>query len=185
MIVTVPHPVLTTAAKPVGKIDKKILGIVAVMKKDLTAQDNPKGVGLAAPQIGVPLQIFITKPDEKSPITVYFNPKVLRASKKIGEIIRATKDASLKREKRLEGCLSIPNIWGKLKRPTTVTLSYMDIDGKNHEEEFTGFLSTLVQHETDHINGILFTRRILEQKGQLFRIEEDEKGEEKLVPVEI
>ncbi|MBI2616539.1 peptide deformylase [Candidatus Gottesmanbacteria bacterium] len=185
MIVTVPNPVLTTPAKPVTSIDRKTIGIVEQMKKELESQDNPRGVGLAAPQIGVSLQIFLTKPTESSPIEVYFNPKIVWTSLSKSEIIRKGEGKSLRKEKRLEGCLSIPNIWGQLKRPIKVRLSYMDIEGIGREKEFEGFLATLIQHETDHLAGILFTRRILEQNGKLFRIEEDEKGEEKLVPVEL
>jgi len=186
MIVTVPHPVLTTPAKPVGKIDKKIRKIIAQMKNDLTNKENPKGVGLAAPQIGVSLRIFIMKPTDSSPISVFINPEIISQSKELGEIERPKNGKiGIRREKKLEGCLSIPNVWGYLMRPKTVTLRYLDEKGQRQEKEFSGFEATIVAHETDHINGILFTQRVLEQKQKLYRIEEDEKGEEKLVDIEI
>lgn len=186
MIVTVPNKVLNSPAKPVGKIDKKIRQIIAGMKKDLIHKRNPKGVGLAAPQVGIALAIFITKPTETSPIRVFINPQIMDKSKDLGEIERPKEGKiSLRREKKLEGCLSIPNVWGYLKRSKKVKLRFKNEEGKPRQEEFSGFEATIIQHETDHINGILFTQRVLEQKQKLYRIEEDEKGEEKLVDIEI
>ncbi len=186
MIVTVPNKVLITPAKTVNKIDKKIMQIVAQMKKDLLNKISPKGVGLAATQIGISLRIFITRPTENSPIDVYINPEITKVSREIGEIVRPDEGKpSLRREKKLEGCLSIPNVWGYLKRPKKVKLRYMDLSGKTQEKEFSGFMATIVQHETDHLNGILFTQRVLEQKEKLYEIEEDEKGEEKLAEIKI
>ncbi|MBI4991225.1 peptide deformylase [Candidatus Gottesmanbacteria bacterium] len=186
MIVSVPNLVLTTPAKKVKRVDKKILSIIREMKKILLQTANPKGVGLASPQIGIPLAIFITRPKENSNIDVFINPKITWQSSQVSEIIREEDGKpSLRKEKKLEGCLSIPNIWGHLKRPTKVKLRYMDIQGKIQEKEFEGFMATIVQHETDHLNGTLFTQRVLQQKEKLYRIEEDEKGEEKLVEIEI
>lgn len=185
MIITVPNNVLFTPAKKVGKIDKKVRQIISQMENDLVHKENPKGVGLAAPQIGISLRIFITKPYENSPVQVYLNPEIILKSADIAPIERpeGTKP-SLKREKKLEGCLSIPNIWGYLKRHKKVKLRYMDMSGKTLEKEFTGFEATIIQHETDHLNGILFTQRVLEQKQKLFTIEE-KKGNEKLVEIEL
>lgn len=186
MIITVPNKILTTPAKTVGKIDKKIRQIIVQMKNDLVHKKNPKGVGLAAPQIGIPLQIFITKPQENSPVDVFLNPEILYKSPDTAPIERPeTGKPSIRRERKLEGCLSIPNVWGYLKRHKKVKLRYMDENGKIQEKEFEGFQATIIQHETDHVNGILFTQRVLEQKQKLFTIEENEKGEEKLVEIEI
>ncbi len=186
MITTVPNPVLTKPAKKIGKIDKKVLSIVNEMKKTLIETDNPKGVGLAAPQIGIPLAIFITRPKENSTPDVFINPEIIWVSSQLSEIIREENGKpSLRKEKKLEGCLSIPAVWGYLKRPAKVRLRYMDMEGKQQVQEFEGFMATIVQHETDHLNGILFTQRVLEQKQKLYKIEENEKGEEKLVEIEI
>lgn len=156
------------------------------MKHDLVYKKNPKGVGLAAPQIGIPLQIFITKPTETSPIEVFINPEIIYKSPDTAPIERpATGKPSIRRERKLEGCLSIPNVWGYLKRHKKVKLRYLDENEKWQEREFSGFEATIIQHETDHINGILFTQRVLEQKQKLFTIEENDKGEEKLVKIEI
>mgnify|MGYP001615492683 FL=1 len=193
MIITVPNKVLTTPAKPVEKIDKKIKQIIQQMKDDLIYKENPKGVGLAAPQIGIPLRIFIIKPAETSPVEVFINPQISWRSKDLAEIERPNDSKpSLRKERpalpagrKLEGCLSIPNVWGYLKRPKKVKLSYLDENGTHQEKEFESFKATIVQHETDHINGILFTQRVLEQKQKLYRIEEDDDGEEELVEIEL
>lgn len=186
MIVSVPNPVLTTPTQKIKKIDKKVLQVVSQMKKMLLKTDNPKGVGLAATQIGIPLRIFITRPTATTPIEVFLNPEITWRSKEVGEIVRPQKGKlTIRQEKKLEGCLSIPNVWGYLKRNKKVRLRFMDINGVLQEKEFDGFMATIIQHETDHLDGILFTRLVLEQKEKLFRIEEDEKGEEKLVEIEI
>jgi peptide deformylase len=185
MIVTAPNPVLTKAAKRVEKIDRKILDLVAFMKKTLIHTNNPKGVGLAAPQIGISLQIFITRPKDTSPIETYLNPEIIWKSADVAEIQRDSESKSKAKEKKLEGCLSIPNVWGYLKRPSKVRLRYMDIKGQIQEKEFSGFEATIIQHETDHLNGILYTMRVLEQKQKLYEIETDDKGEEELVEIKI
>lgn len=193
MIVTVPNEVLTTPAKRVLKIDKKVKDVVKKLKTTLINTQNPKGVGLAASQIGISLQIFITRPTEKSLIDVFINPEITWRSERLAEIVRPDEGKpSLRKERtclpagrKLEGCLSIPNIWGYLKRPDKVRLRFLDINGKVEEKEFSGFLATIVQHETDHLNGILFTKRVLEQSEKFYRIEEDKDGNEKLVEVEI
>lgn len=101
MIVTIPNPVLVSPTKPVDKIDKKILQIIEKMKRALLSADKPKGVGLAAPQIGVSLRIFITKPHPDSPIEVFINPQILQKSETLGEIERGkTNKPSLKHEKK-------------------------------------------------------------------------------------
>lgn len=186
MIVTVPNSVLTTPAKEVKTVDKKVKQTIAQMQKVLVATRNPKGVGLAAPQIGASLRIFITRPKEISLIRVFLNPEIIWSSPKLAEIKRENiAEKTLRKEKKLEGCLSIPEIWGYLKRPAKVKLKYMDVQGKWHEEDFEGFMASIVQHETDHLNGILFTQRVLGQSSKLYRIEKNEKGEEELVEVEI
>lgn len=193
MIITVPNPVLTTPAKPVGKIDKKIKQIIQRMKDDLINKKTPTGVGLAATQIGVSLRLFITKPTQTSPVDVFINPQITWSSADLAEIDRPgdTKPIlrkvrpSLPASRKLEGCLSIPDVWGYLKRPGKVKLKYTDINGQPQEKEFSGFIATIIQHETDHINGILFTQRVLEQEQKFYRIEEDDNGEEELVEIEL
>lgn len=176
-IVTVPHIVLTEPAKTVTVFDNKVKNLVRDMKQTLLATKNPKGVGLAAPQIGEPYRVFVTRPTEKSDLRVFLNPEIEQQE---GET-----DGVPERENKLEGCLSIPAIWGRVKRAQTLTLRYQDEQGKPRKEKFTGFLATIIQHETDHVNGILFTRRVLEQKGKLYQAATDADGKETLEEITI
>lgn len=175
-IVTAPHPVLTTPSQTVTSFDKKLASLIQDMKRTLLATRNPKGVGLAAPQIGAGWRVFITRPKESGDIRVFINPEIITYSPDLVEGVP-------EREKKLEGCLSIPKLWGKVKRSQTLTLRYQDETGASHEEEFKGFVATIIQHETDHTNGILFTQRILEQKGKFYKIDYDSEGKEILTEV--
>jgi len=175
-IVHIPKPVLSTPAKRITSFDKKLEGIVADMKKTLLSARNPKGVGLAAPQVGLGLQIFITHASPKDPIRVFINPTITH---------KESIDKAGKKEEHLEGCLSIPNIWGEVHRATTVTIEYQDETGTKHNETISGFLATIIQHECDHINGVLFTQRVLEQKNKLYQNAKDEQGKEILEEISI
>lgn len=172
-LVHVPNEVLTTPAKTVVSFDKKLAKLVQDLRETLAATRNPKGVGLAAVQIGEPWRVFVTRPKESDPIGVFINPEIITQSD-------IQTHGVPERDNKLEGCLSIPRVWGHVTRSQSLTLKYQDIEGKIHKEPFTGFMATIIQHETDHINGILFTHRVLEQKGKLYQPVKDDKGEEAL-----
>jgi len=143
------------------------------MEEVLTAQTNPQGVGLAAPQIGIGLSFFIMKPTAKAKITTFINPKILQIEEKKSFTTRVRKDAKGKKKKnQLEGCLSIPRIWAPVKRSKKLLLEYQTVDSEKKREWFIGFKAVIIQHEVDHLNGILFTQRALEQKGQLYEEKE-------------
>ncbi len=181
-IVKVPNAVLTTPAKSIDKIDKKILELIEEMKKTLLATKDPIGVGLAAPQVGSPIQIFIVKPWPRSPFTVFINPEI------VWESTDKTEKGVPERKNKFEGCLSIPNIWGVVHRAKEIKLQYLTPETYNLKpttRAFAGFLATIIQHEVDHLNGILFTQRVLEQKEKLFKIVKDEKGKDVFEPLEI
>ena len=177
-IVRVPNKVLTNQAQTVTIFDKRLGKLVAEMKATLLFTNNPKGVGLAASQVGEFWRVFLTKPREDAPVRVFVNPIIITRSDD-------QTDGVPERENKLEGCLSIPKIWGKVKRAKTLTLRYQDEQGKLHEEKFSGFLATIIQHETDHTNGILFTQRVLEQKGKVYQTGKDEEGKEVLEEITI
>lgn len=177
-IVTVPNTVLSSPAKSIPVFDKKLKILIRNMSEALLATSNPKGVGLAAPQIGEGVRVFLTKPNDKIGIRVFINPEIITKSEE-------TTDGVPERSNKLEGCLSIPNVWGKVKRTTKLTLRYQDETGALHEEEFSGFLATIIQHETDHVNGILFTQRVLEQKGKLYQTTTDDDGKEVLDEIKL
>ncbi|MBF8249755.1 MAG: peptide deformylase, peptide deformylase [Candidatus Levybacteria bacterium] len=183
-IVTAPNPALSNIAKPVLRIDVSVVKIVEEMKKTLAATTDPKGVGLAAPQIGKSLRIFIAKPTDESKILVFINPEIIERSSKV-DYVKRPKKAGKKSSKKLEGCLSLPNIWGPVLRASSLTLSYLDEQGKHHEQKFADFLATIVQHEMDHLDGVLFPKRVLEQKGILYKSSKNAKGEDEFEKIEI
>lgn len=188
-IVHVPNQVLTTPAKPVTKFDGDLTKLVQEMKETLLATVNPKGVGLAATQVGVGLRIFLTRPTERSRIRVFINPEIVKKSDDLTDGIPERKNPPSRKASegrgKLEGCLSIPTIWGNVKRSSALTLRYQDESGQVRQEEFTGFLATIIQHETDHLNGILYTQRVLEQKEKLYQAVKDEEGKEVLEEIKL
>lgn len=172
-IVHAPAPVLTKGVRQVKKIDKKLRELVYDMEETLIAQTDPQGVGLAAPQIDVDLAIFIIKPTLKSETLVFINPKILE-TKVAGPAPASSTKKDDEEDVKLEGCLSIPKIWGPVTRNAKVLLEYQDLTGEKRTEWFGGFKAVIIQHETDHLNGILFTERVLEQKNKLY---EEKNGE--------
>lgn len=187
-IIKAPNPVLSQKAKRIVKVDKAVSRLIAEMIEAMEAASDPIGVGLAAPQVGKSLQLFIAKPSKKSKILVFINPKIVKKEKKLSKTTRlqtpkrsdgGQESASGGEEhKKLEGCLSLLNIWGGVERFDSIWVSYLDGAGKKHNRRFNGFLATILQHEIDHLDGILFPKRVLEQKGTLYKSEKDEKGED-------
>ena len=173
-IVQAPEPVLSQKAAPVGEIDRSIKILLKDMEKTLKNASDPEGVGLAAPQVGKSLQIFIIREEPDADLKIYINPKIER----FFENPKADKSKKKKeRSVQLEGCLSLKDIWGVVDRHWGVELSYLDENGEKHTKEFTGFLATIVQHEYDHLQGELFTKRVIEQKNPLYNSVKNKKGE--------
>lgn len=168
-IVKAPNPILSQKTKLIVKVDKAVSKLIAEMIESMESVTDPIGVGLAASQVGKSLQLFIAKPSQKSKILVFINPRIVKKIKK-------EKNPKKEEHKKLEGCLSLLNIWGEVERFDSVWISYLDENGKKHHRKFDGFLATILQHEIDHLNGILFPKRVLEQKGTLYKSEKDEKG---------
>jgi peptide deformylase len=141
-ILVIPDKRLREVSKPVTQITDEVRALVEDMYE--TMYDAP-GIGLAAIQIGVPLRVVTTdcspRDDEAQPLTL-INPEILELS---GEDVPYE-----------EGCLSIPDYYEEVVRPQNARVRYMDIEGKTHEIEATGLLSTCIQHEVDHLDGKLF-----------------------------
>ncbi len=173
-IVQAPHSALSSKAKPIGKIDKAVTKFIKEMKDTLDAATDPIGVGLAAPQVGKSLSIFVIKPSPKAKLQTFINPKITGIEDDQNEKIKLKKH----QPKKLEGCLSLKDIWGEVERARAIELEYLDETGKKHHKKFTGFIATIIQHEVDHLNGVLFPKRVLEQKGTLYESKKDEKGED-------
>jgi len=190
-IVTAPNKILLETAKPVSRFDKKLKHTADEMEKTLRATVDPIGVGLAAPQVGLSLRIFQMKPTEKSSVTTYVNPVIEKVSDEEGvpEFTNSKKVEEKKpkesKNKLLEGCLSIPNIWGNVTRKKEVTMSWQDLEGNKFKQTFTGFPAIIIQHELDHLNGVLFTKHVMEQGEQLYKSHKDEKGEDVFEEVNI
>ena len=163
-ILTVKDPVLRLKSKDIKSFDKKIFTLIKDLKETLAIQKDPIGVGLAAPQIGKNLRIFAIKP--KNNIKIIVNPKVASVSKHYKD----TQEALEEDHKLMEGCLSLPNLYGPLKRPDSVKINYLDESGEKKTSLFEGFEAQIIQHEIDHLNGVLFIDRLLEQKKPLYEL---------------
>lgn len=161
-------PRLRETSKPVKKIDKKIFSLIAELKETLVAQKEPEGVGLAAPQLGKKLRIFVISHKDK--IRTFINPEIIAASKDRNQ---SEKRSRTEEKSIMEGCLSLPNYYGSIKRSPTIKVKYLNTKGKKVSQTFQGLPAQIVQHEIDHLNGILFIDRLLEQKKSLYELEGD------------
>jgi len=141
-IIKLPDPRLRLVSKPVKHIDGEIRKLVADMFETMYAAP---GIGLAAIQVGIPQRVvtldLAKKDDPKNP-QVVINPEIVWNSEELGIYE--------------EGCLSIPEIYEEVERPARVKVRYTDLDGTPHEVEVDGLLATCLQHEIDHLNGVLF-----------------------------
>lgn len=170
-IVGTKDPILRAKAKPVAKIDKKILLLIKNMQETLASQKDPEGVGLAAPQVGKSLRIFVV--DYKNLKRVVVNPKILS----IQNLSKNTKTKGTKRKSRkeiLEGCLSLPHFYGPIERNKSIKIKYLNEKGIETTETFLGFYAQIIQHEIDHLNGVLFVDKILEQKAPIYKFDGDD-----------
>jgi peptide deformylase len=141
-IIVLPDPILRKESAPIERIDASLKRLADDMFA--TMYDAP-GIGLAAPQVGVSRRLIVMDPsrdeDAKTPL-IMVNPEIL--------------DLGAEMRVHDEGCLSIPDITAEVERPALTRVTYLDLEGKKQEIELEGIWSTLVQHEVDHLNGILF-----------------------------
>jgi peptide deformylase len=154
-ILILPDKRLRLVCEPVKTIDREIKTLVADMFE--TMYEAP-GIGLAAIQVGVPRRVVTMdlakkeKEEEEKEPRVFINPEILWTSE----------------EKAIyeEGCLSIPEFYEEVERPTKVRVKYLDLDGREQELEASGLLATCLQHEIDHLNGVLFIDHISRLKRE-------------------
>ena len=168
-------PVLRKTAKAIAKVDKKVLGVVKDLKDTLNIQKEPEGVGLAAPQIGKSLRIFVA--DYKNFQRVVINPEIISIEKTKPHSAKASRG----KKEILEGCLSLPYYYGPLKRADKVKVKYLNEKGEEITETFEGFEAQIILHEIDHLNGILFVDHILKEKKPLYKVDGNEWEEVELV----
>jgi peptide deformylase len=155
-IVTYGHDVLKRQAGKVGKIDARVRRLAGDMLETL---HQSKGVGLAAPQVGESLMLFVVNGESAFAETVHEKDDLVV----INPVIREA-EGSVTYE---EGCLSVPQIRLNIERAETLTLEYTDLEGKKHSERAEGLFAEVVQHETDHLNGILIIDKISVLKRKL------------------
>lgn len=141
-ILTAPDPRLKAVSTDVETVDSAIRALIDDMADSMYAAD---GIGLAAVQIGVPKRVLVIDLDQKegkkNPVA-YINPKIVWASEEMAVFE--------------EGCLSVPEIWDDVERPARIKCEYLDRDGNQQLLEADGLLATCLQHEMDHLNGVLF-----------------------------
>jgi peptide deformylase len=151
-IIKLPEPILKTVSSPLGAITEEVRGLVRDMFDTMYAAP---GIGLAAVQIGIPKRLVVTdvaKDDApKSPLC-FVNPEIVWRSEDTTEYE--------------EGCLSIPEFYDKVVRPAEVRVRYMDLEGEEQMLHCTGLLATCIQHEIDHINGVLFIDHLTRLKRE-------------------
>lgn len=148
----IPDPVLRSPASPVTDIDQEIKELVADMWQTMYAS---KGIGLAAPQVGISRRVVVIdlQEEDSSQLTL-INPQIISGSGKV---------------KSDEGCLSIPNFRESIQRTKQIKISATNISGEQFELEADGLLSRCIQHEIDHLNGILFVDHLSRLKRDMFK----------------
>jgi peptide deformylase len=147
-IIEYPHPTLRVRSKPIRRVDQDLRNIAAQML-DLMYEFN--GVGLAANQVDLPIRMFVVNPTGErgeGEEMVLLNPE-LQMPKGI--------------ESGQEGCLSMPEIFGQVKRPKSIRLSAYDLKGNAIECVIDGFMARVIQHENDHLDGVLFFDRMSDE----------------------
>lgn len=143
------NKILRTKSAPVKKIDRKIKQLVKDMTDTMMDCD---GLGIAASQVGVNLRIYIARLNFDTPhemLVPMLNTEFLSMSEETVDVE--------------EGCLSLPKRFGIVRRSAEVTIKYMDVKGKDHTLHFTGLNARIMQHETDHLNGILIADKMIRE----------------------
>ncbi|MCA8997972.1 MAG: peptide deformylase [Planctomycetaceae bacterium] len=155
-IVPYPHPALRWKAKPVSQIDAALRSTVREM---FDLMYEARGIGLAATQVALPIRLFVVNPtadpDETEEEFVFINPEIVRRK---GQVVGE------------EGCLSLPGLYGDVTRAEEVVIEAFDLDGQGFEMKLDDLAARVVQHETDHLDGILFTDR-MRQEGTSERVD--------------
>ncbi|OGE10132.1 peptide deformylase [Candidatus Curtissbacteria bacterium RIFCSPLOWO2_01_FULL_42_26] len=170
-ILTIPNEenLLRQKSKEIMVFDKVLESIINNLTQTLEAQTDPPGLGLSAPQIGAFKRVFVAR--IRNRIKGFVNPKILKFSKK--EIAY------------LEGCFSVPLLYGHVMRPAEIDLLWQNIQGKKQQNHFKSLPARIIQHEIDHLDGVLFVDHIHNQNGKVFRVEKDKGGNEQFVEVNL
>lgn len=159
------HPVLRQVSKRVHRIDDSVQRLIDDM---IDSMHTANGAGLAAPQVGIPLRVMITLSDDE--LQVFINPEIVSLSEEseIGD----------------EGCLSIVGLAGPVERALRCDVRALDRHGKKQRVRAEGWFARVIQHEVDHLDGILYVDRVTD-KSAIHRVDEDDRDNdevEELVP---
>ena len=155
-IVKIPDVILNRKSEKIGKFDDETKKLIYNLLDTLQAAKNPEGAGLAAPQIGILRRVCIARkflPNPNNPNkpliqdVVLVNPKIISSSKES--------------ELGWEGCLSIPDTYGKVQRSKKVKVKALNEEGEEVRISASGFFARVIQHEIDHLEGILFTSKVV------------------------
>lgn len=152
-IIKLPNPILRVKALPIKRVTAELKELAQSMLDTMYAEN---GIGLAAPQINQSIRLLVTglkntkEGEDRIPETVLFNPEIKRRSKT--------------RAKHSEGCLSIPHITGVVERSSAVTVTGLDVNGHKTTISAEGMFARVMQHEIDHLNGVLFTDRLIKYR---------------------
>ena len=159
-ILEVPDPGLRAVAKPVAQIDESVRTIISNM---FDTMYDARGIGLAATQVGIEQRVVVidlqepeSDAEDAKPVRtplVFVNP----------ELVSVSEETALYNE----GCLSIPDQYAEVERPARCRVKWLDGEGAAHEADFDGLLSTCIQHEIDHLNGVLFIDHISRLKRDM------------------
>ncbi len=152
-ILTAPDPRLKAVSEPIAKVDDETRKLADDLLDSMYAAD---GIGLAAVQVGVPKRMLvmdIAQAQGKREPKVFINPKILWASEEMAQME--------------EGCLSVPEIWDDVERPAKIRAEYQDRDGKVQTLEADGLLACCLQHEMDHLDGVLFLDHLSKLKRSI------------------
>jgi peptide deformylase len=147
-LIQYPHPTLRFASKPLARVDDQLRGRIDLMFEIMYEH---RGVGLAANQVNLPLRLFVANPSgekDSGQELVFLNPVIQKAT--------GTIEAE-------EGCLSLPGLNGVVKRNKAVQVNAYSMDGKEINLKVEGFLARIIQHEVDHLDGVLFIDRMFDQ----------------------
>ena len=168
-ILTEPDPVLRKKCEPLEKVDADLKKLMDDMLETMYAAP---GIGLAAVQVGILKRLIvvdISRAEEKKNPIFLINPQIIHKSKKTSVYE--------------EGCLSIPGQFAEIERPAECTLKYIDYNGQEKELKADGLLATCVQHEVDHLNGILFIDYLSKLKKDMIikKLVKQKKGIERVI----
>lgn len=146
IITGVDDPILRAVAEPVEKFDA---GLKKLAKRMKEAMVEAKGLGIAAPQVGESVRLFLTVLNYDTPhetALAMVNPKIIAHGNEevLGE----------------EGCLSVPGVYDKVLRHSEISVEFFDLDGTKHVLQLSGLNARVVQHELDHLNGVLFVDKV-------------------------